>query len=95
MGGVPGCCDGVWVSFHWIPHLDSCLCTLCVWAVGVAGWNTKSFSGWERVGFGTLLGPEETPFGGCFLVATVSFQCLTSSFVGVVVLRCSGCVVVC
>jgi hypothetical protein len=32
-----------------------------VGVVGVAGWNTKSFSGRKRVEFGTLLGPEETP----------------------------------
>ena len=49
-----------WVSFLLFPHL------LVSW-VGVAGWNITP----EIVyGFGTLLGPEETPcrWVGVFLV---------------------------
>ena len=32
---------------------------VCVWVVGVAGWNTFPLLDW----FGTLLGPEGTPVG--------------------------------
>jgi hypothetical protein len=49
-----------WFSFSLIP----CSCRLFGVGVGVAGWNIESgswFSGFLVRGFGTLLGPEETP----------------------------------
>jgi len=62
---------------------------VCVWVVGVAGWNTFPLLDW----FGTLLGPEGTPgfwwlgvFSGCSWLG-----CLTHSCGGVVVVVGLGC----
>ena len=41
----------------------ACACLLCV-GCGVAGWNMTGLL-WFGMGFGTLLGREGTPVGGC------------------------------
>jgi hypothetical protein len=58
---------------------------VCVWVVGVAGWNTFPLLDW----FGTLLGPEGTPVVWVFFLAAPGLGCLTHSC-GV----CGGVVVV-
>ena len=50
------------VSFLLFPHSVR-------YGRGVAGWNTDQAFVKEVDGFGMLLGPEETPVGGVFLVA--------------------------
>ena len=68
--GLPGCSEGVRVSFHCIPCLDSCSRVLCVG--GGCGWVDHGAI--VRMMLGTLLGPEETP--GVFL-GRVWPDCLT------------------
>jgi hypothetical protein len=62
--GRQACDVLLWVSFLLFPCLP-------VVVVGVAGWNMETgkvfcapFFVWGVWGFGTLLGPEETPAGG-------------------------------
>jgi hypothetical protein len=65
-------------SFHFIPRPGQRPGPWCLpgWVVGVAGWNAiapiRGFGFSRRPvwwwGLGTLLGPEGTPVGGCFLV---------------------------
>jgi hypothetical protein len=74
---VPAGFEGLWVSFHWIPHLDS-LSRIVGCVGGGCGW--VEHEAFARVAFlgcllslggvvgglgsGTLLGPEGTPSVG-------------------------------